>query len=189
MVRIVIRSYAFLIFIYDLISLFVNSYIAIITSIFRIFVPNKLRKVRQEIVCVVGSSRGVGREIALQLARAGAQIICLDFNEIDNQNVVREIREFGGLAYSMICDVTHRDQVDKIIDKIEKEVGVITMLFHCCSVPSPRSLVSEPPPIKKTMDVSVTSYFYVSIFILFTYPNFQLTFHFKRFFSYHFFSH
>lgn len=34
------------------------------------------------------------------------------------------------------------------------------MLLHCCGVPSPRSL-QDPPEIRKTMDVSVLSHFWV----------------------------
>jgi short-subunit dehydrogenase involved in D-alanine esterification of teichoic acids len=171
----IIRSYALLIFIYDLISLLFHAYLAILSSIFRVFVPNKPRKVWNEIVMIVGSSRGVGREIALQISRIGATVLCLDMNENDNQILVQDIRQQGGTAYSLLCDVTSKEQVDRIIERVENEIGNITMLFHCCSVPSPRSLVNEPPPLRRTMDVSVTSYFYVSILTISLI--YQLTFH------------
>lgn len=111
---------------------------------------------------IVGASRGVGRELALQLAKLGALPVCLDINHVDNQKLVKEIRELGHEAFGYTCDVTSKDQVEHVIDAIDKDVGDISMYFHCCGVPSPRSLVTEPPPIQVTMDVSIVSHFYVS---------------------------
>lgn len=68
-----------------------------------------------------------------------------------------------GSAFYYQCDITDKDQVEKTIDTIEKSIGDITMLYHCCSLPSPRAVVNNPPSAKQTIDVSVTSYFYVSL--------------------------
>lgn len=62
----------------------------------------------------------------------------------------------------MTCDVTDKDQVDKAFLQIDKDIGNVTMLFHCCGVPSPRSLINEPPSIRSTLDVSIVSHFHVS---------------------------
>lgn len=35
------------------------------------------------------------------------------------------------------------------------------MLFHCCSIPTPHALLNSPPSVKATIDLSVTSYFYL----------------------------
>lgn len=51
-------------------------------------------------------------------------------------------------------------------EKVEKEVGIVSMIIHCCGMPSPHSLVAQPPPdIQATMDRSVMSHFWVLITI------------------------
>lgn len=123
-----------------------------------------MKSLNGEIAVIVGASRGVGRELAIQLADQGAVPVCLDPNHIDNQRLVTYIKDKGHEAFAYTCDITSREQVKKTIETIDLNVGDITMLFHCCGVPSPRSLVSEPPPIQVTMDVTVVSHFYVSLY-------------------------
>lgn len=88
-------------------------------------------------------------------------MICIDIQSSDQETTSKEA--LGGPTYYYQCDITAREQVERTIATIEKEVGDISMLFHCCSLPSPRSVVTNPPSVKQTMDVSVTSYFYVSL--------------------------
>lgn len=47
---------------------------------------------------------------------------------------------------------------------IKNELGDITMLFHCCGLPSPRTLVQASSEVRDTMDLSVISHFWVSSF-------------------------
>lgn len=116
---------------------------------------------------VVGSSRGLGLELAYKLARLHSTVICVDVQTPEQEEVTKRIVEAGGSAFYYQCDITERAQVEATIDEIEKDIGDITMLYHCCSLPSPRSVVSEPPSVKRTIDISVTSYFYVSFIFVF----------------------
>jgi all-trans-retinol dehydrogenase (NAD+) len=113
---------------------------------------------------VVGSSRGLGRELAYKLASLNSTVICIDVQTPDQEIVTKRIINIGGSAFYYQCDITEREQVERTIEDIEKEVGDVTMLYHCCSLPSPRTVVTEPPSVKRTIDISVTSYFYVSFF-------------------------
>lgn len=46
-------------------------------------------------------------------------------------------------------------------EKVKKDVGFVSMIIHCCGMPSPHSLVA-PRDIRATMDRSVMSHFWVS---------------------------
>ena len=111
---------------------------------------------------VVGSSRGVGREIAIKLGKCGSNVVLIDIQQPEIESVSKAITTDGGTAAYFQCDVSKRDQVDATISRIEREIGDISMLYHCCSLPSPRSVVTNPPSVRQTIDISVTSYFYVS---------------------------
>lgn len=89
-------------------------------------------------------------------------VVCIDIQTPDQETTTKQVADDGGSAFYYQCDVTNKDQVERTIAIIEKDIGDITMLYHCCSLPSPRSVVNNPPSVKQTIDVSVTSYFYVS---------------------------
>lgn len=128
-----------------------------------------MKSLHDKVAIVVGSGRGIGREMAILLAELGAVPICLDIEDENRSNraLVKSLREQGYQAFGYTCDITDQDQVKQTIQFIDREVGDISMYFHCCGVPSPRSLVSNPPrSLHETMNVSIVSHFYVSIFFL-----------------------
>lgn len=98
----------------------------------------------------------------MKLAKHRSTIICIDIQSPDQETTSNIVKASGGVASYYQCDVTSKDQVEKTISHIQRDVGDITMLFHCCSLPSPRAVNTNPPSAKQTIDISVTSYFYVS---------------------------
>lgn len=83
-----------------------------------------------KIALVTGASYGIGFAIASAYAKAGATIV---FNDIKQELVDKGIeayREAGIDAKGYVCDVTNEDQVNEMIAKIEKEVGVIDILVN-----------------------------------------------------------
>lgn len=62
---------------------------------------------------------------------------------------------------------------------IQSELGEVTMLFHCCSIPSPRALVQDPPEIRHTIDLTILSHFWVNIRMI---NNLLINFYVKIFF-------
>jgi len=146
----------------DVSVLLVKTYLALLQSMIFFVLPSKRKNLSTEIAVVVGSSRGVGRELAYKLGKLHSTVICLDVQSPETESVSKDVRMDGGNAFYFQCDVTNREQVENTISKIERDIGGISMLYHCCSIPSPRSVVNNPPSVKDTLDVSVTSYFYVS---------------------------
>ena len=64
-----------------------------------------------QVAVITGASKGIGRETALTLARAGASV-CLGARSVDLlQEVVKEIEEKGGKALAVQTDVTKRNEV------------------------------------------------------------------------------
>lgn len=112
---------------------------------------------------VIGSGRGVGREIAIQMADLGAIVLCVDKNRSNNEDTVQIIKRKGGSAVGYTYDITKIDNVKSLADQVKNDLGFASMLFYCCGIPSPRSLLTQPPQdIHETLDLTLTSYFYVS---------------------------
>ncbi len=83
-----------------------------------------------KVALVTGASYGIGFAIASCYAKAGAKIV---FNDIKQELVDKGIEAYkaeGIEAKGYVCDVTNEEQVNELVSKIEKEVGVIDILVN-----------------------------------------------------------
>ncbi|XP_053669937.1 short-chain dehydrogenase/reductase family 16C member 6-like [Anopheles nili] len=158
-VSMILRLYAMLIFCWDVLIILVQLFLTLLRSVFHLVRPPKAKSLSGEVAAVVGSSRGVGYDLAIQLATLGVKVACVDVNATENELLVKKIRSCSGVANAYACDVTNKAEVNRTVAAIENNFGTISMLFHCCNVPSARSLVTEPPPIEFTLNVGVVSHF------------------------------
>ncbi len=82
--------------------------------------------------CVVtGASRGIGKEIALELGRHGAEVV-VDYHASKEkaQQVVDEIEENGGTAIPIQADVTDLDAVRDMAEKTHDKFGGVDVLVN-----------------------------------------------------------
>jgi 3-hydroxybutyrate dehydrogenase len=77
---------------------------------------------------VTGAASGLGKEIALTFARAGASVAIADLNGDGAEAVASQIRADGGKAISVMMDVTDEDAVDSATDRVANEFGAIDIL-------------------------------------------------------------
>lgn len=83
-----------------------------------------------KIALITGASYGIGFAIATAFHEAGATIV---FNDIKQELVDKGLKAYaekGIKAHGYVCDVTNEAQVNELIAKIEKEVGVIDILVN-----------------------------------------------------------
>ena len=83
-----------------------------------------------KIALVTGASYGIGFAIASALAEVGATIVFNDINAGLVEKGIEEYKAKGINAHGYVFDVTNEDEVNTTIAKIEKEVGVIDILFN-----------------------------------------------------------
>src|SRR5437870_5159055 len=78
------------------------------------------------VALVTGGGAGVGRAIAIQMARAGAEVRVNDLYADRAEKVVQEIEEEGGTAHAAIADVCDGPSVQRMVD----ETGPIDILVN-----------------------------------------------------------
>lgn len=80
---------------------------------------------------VTGASRGIGREIALELARLGANVAVNYAGSVAKANeVVEEIKQMDRDAFAIQCDVSNGDAVAKMIKETIDRFGSLDILVN-----------------------------------------------------------
>jgi 3-oxoacyl-[acyl-carrier protein] reductase len=79
---------------------------------------------------VTGASSGIGRSIAEQFAADGANVVVCSREQENVDPVAEGIREDGGSALAVECDVTDRDAVDALVEATVEEFGGLDVLVN-----------------------------------------------------------
>ena len=72
---------------------------------------------------VTGAAVGIGRGCAVALARAGADVAIVDLNESAGKKTADEIRSLGRDSLFVPCDVTQKDQVQAMVQRVAGQFG------------------------------------------------------------------
>lgn len=88
-------------------------------------------KLQGKVALVTGASRGIGRSIAIELAKQGANIAVNYAGSVDRANeVVAEIKGLGREAIAIQCDVANADSVTDMIKTTLNAFGTIDILVN-----------------------------------------------------------
>jgi NAD(P)-dependent dehydrogenase (short-subunit alcohol dehydrogenase family) len=89
-----------------------------------------------KVAIVTGSRRGIGRAIALAFAEAGADVaVCSrTIEDGELQGVAEEIKRLGGRSLALQTDIARKAEVDKLVQRVMDEFGVIDILVNNAAV-------------------------------------------------------
>lgn len=79
---------------------------------------------------VTGGAVGIGRGCAVALARAGADVAIVDLNEAAGQQTADEIRSLGRQSLFVACDVTKKDQVQAMVQRVAAQFGRLDIALN-----------------------------------------------------------
>jgi NADP-dependent 3-hydroxy acid dehydrogenase YdfG len=82
-------------------------------------------------VVVTGASGGVGRAAAVAFGRRGDRVALIARGEEGLEAAAREVREAGGTALPLPCDVSDADAVEAAAARAEAELGPIDVWVNC----------------------------------------------------------
>lgn len=124
--------------------------------------------VRGKVALITGSSRGIGKASALQLARSGARVVISSRKQDACEAVAAEIRAEGGEAIAKACHVGSHDQLRELVSHVLGHWGRIDILVcNAATNPvfGPLSGLSDDA-FSKVMTVNVQSTIWLSNLVL-----------------------
>jgi NAD(P)-dependent dehydrogenase (short-subunit alcohol dehydrogenase family) len=112
-----------------------------------------------KVALVTGSSRGIGRAIALAMAAHGAKVIVSSRKAEACEAVAAEIRAGGGAATVVPCNISHKEQIEALAERSRAAFGRIDILVCNAAVNphfGPIATISDEA-YDKTMGANVKS--------------------------------
>jgi NAD(P)-dependent dehydrogenase (short-subunit alcohol dehydrogenase family) len=120
-----------------------------------------LKPIDRQVVVVVGSSSGIGRETAKRFAQRGAKVVVSARSETGLAALVEEIKRSGGDATYILADVSDFEQVKAIADRAVATYGRIDTWVHAAAtgILAPFEKIS-PEEFQRVIDVNLMGQVY-----------------------------
>ena len=116
-----------------------------------------------KVVVVTGAASGIGKETALQFAREGGVVACLDVNDIGAKATAIQVHSAEGRAAAYACDVTDADAVEHVLGRVVTDLGPPSV---CCNIAGIGKFArSESQPVaefRRILEVNLVGTFAVS---------------------------
>ncbi|WP_029421170.1 enoyl-[acyl-carrier-protein] reductase FabL [Alicyclobacillus macrosporangiidus] len=92
---------------------------------------NRNRRYEGKVVLVTGSSRGIGRQMALRFAEEGADVVIHYFRNGDQaRDTAEAARALGADALVVKANLAEAEKVDQLFDEIERHFGRLDVYVH-----------------------------------------------------------
>ena len=89
-----------------------------------------MKQMQDKAAIVTGAGRGIGRAIARAYAREGARVVLASRTAATVEAVAQEIRDEGGTAIAVPCDVGRREDVFAMVERAVAELGTVDVLVN-----------------------------------------------------------
>ena len=99
---------------------------------------------KDKVAVITGAASGIGKEIALEYAKAGARVVIADLLLDAGTLAAQEIQQAGGTAMAVAMDVTNEAQVDKGIADAVAAFGGIDILISNAGIQIISAVVDLP---------------------------------------------
>ena len=93
-----------------------------------------LLSLEAKVAMVTGAASGIGRGIALRLAEMGAFVAVLDLDEAGSVRTETAIRNKGGEAFAIRCDVSNANHCRQATENVVQRRGKVDILSNCAGI-------------------------------------------------------
>lgn len=93
------------------------------------------------VALVTGGAQGIGKAIAVRLAREGAGVVVADINIDMAQSVLAEMKSCGATAVALKADVSNSQEVEDLVKKIQERFPTLDILVNNAGISKDALLV------------------------------------------------
>ncbi len=105
-----------------------------------------LAPLADRVALVTGGSRGIGRALSIELARAGAAVALTYRSGAEAAaETVKAIEEIGGRAEALCCDVADGDAVDATVARVSQSLGPVTIAVNNAGITRDQLILRMKP--------------------------------------------
>jgi meso-butanediol dehydrogenase/(S,S)-butanediol dehydrogenase/diacetyl reductase len=87
-------------------------------------------RLKDKIAVITGAGSGIGRASSILFAKEGATVVVSDIVDKSGEDVVKAIKDDGGKAVYVHCDVTKEDQAKNLIEEAVGKYGRLDVLYN-----------------------------------------------------------
>jgi len=115
-----------------------------------------------QVAIVTGGARGLGRQMALALAEAGADVAICDLLAEEGERTAAELAALGRRSFYGKVDVTRGEEIEAFVSQVIEQLGKIDILVNNAGMPSDGLPLHEEPDDawRKMIDTNLSSMFY-----------------------------
>ena len=113
-----------------------------------------MTEIAGKVAVITGAGSGIGRALALNLAKGGAKLALSDMDTLGLAETVRQAEQLGAQVHSAPLDVTQREAFLDYAATVAEHYGVVNMVFNNAGIAFTGEVeISEFKDIERVMDV------------------------------------
>ena len=89
-----------------------------------------MKQLNEKVAIVTGAGQGIGKGIALCLAKRGVKVVCTGRRPEPFEETVAEIKAAGGEGFAMTCDSADRERVKEVVAKTVETYGTVDVVVN-----------------------------------------------------------
>lgn len=114
-----------------------------------------------KVAIVTGAGRGIGKGIAIRLAKEGCNVALCDIDINGVKETAKEIEKIGRKTLAIKTDVTKKNEVDGFVDKVYKKFNSIDILINNAGITLPAFITDlTEEDWDKTFNINLKSMFF-----------------------------
>src|SRR3990170_3300137 len=120
-----------------------------------------------KVTWVTGAGKGIGAAIALALGRSGARVAVSARTAADIERVAAALREAGGEAVAVACDVTHPDSIANAVSSVAHALGPVAILVNNAGAAESHKFLGHDDALwRRMLEANLDSVYYVTKAVL-----------------------